>query len=143
MVEFRLFENKSHCNIEINTTLEIEEVLLLKGDCALLLSEWFYRVKSGHLKDKTGEYDYFIKCYGEDLLDIILALELVLSEDTDKDLLCLYYFPPSYSKTYKSKEIFTEEYYANLNEVKNLLEEIIPSNTLFNRERVFYYNISW
>ena len=145
-LNFILYENNSYNDVEIKKVYEIEEKLDLNDYQAVILTNWFYR-SGDELKHNYNQGSHYIECYGDDLWEIILALKKVLDEENEfkKDLLALHYFPVAYpvSNYISSIEMFGDEYYGDLKLVYEKLIGIMPSNSLDNRERQFYYNISW
>jgi hypothetical protein len=145
-LNFTLYENKSHNDVEIKKVHEIEEVLYLAYGQASILVNWFYRVRGNPLNDNYNEGDYYIRCYGWELWDIIVKLELILNEEDkyEKDKLALWYFPVSSPvKDGNNLEMWSALYYSALFDIYNSLKKIYSSNSVGNRERLFYYNISW
>jgi hypothetical protein len=147
-LDFKIYEDLNN-DVELTKPHEIEEKLYATEHKAMLIVNWFYR-KDGHignLKDMYGESTHYVKIYGDDIWEIILALEKVLNEEVEwkKDVLAYHYFPvlctiPSYLS---SVEMWSEEYYEDLNEIYVNLKKLMPNNSVYNKERKFFYNISW
>ena len=62
-----------------------------------------------------------------------------------KDLLAYHYFPVLYAipDYISSVEMWSEEYYNDLTEIYEILKELMPDNSIYNKERQFFYNILW
>lgn len=146
-LDFKLFEITSHKDVEIHTEHTIEEVGYFSNSKGMLLAEWFYRKNGRLLHDNINESYYYVKCSADDLLDIKGILKYILDTDDviEQKLLALNYFPTTYAEGYyvSSVEMFSEEYFNCLRGIYEKLSEIIPSDNLDNRERLFLYNISW
>jgi hypothetical protein len=39
--------------------------------------------------------------------------------------------------------MWSEEYYNDLTEIYETLKELMPTLSVYNKERTFFYNISW
>ena len=142
-MSFSLYENKGQNDVEMKKVLEIEAVQYLSNDDAMIIANWFYRKEGDRLRDTFSECYHYVQITGDDVLELIKALEKVL-EENDK-LLALHYFPvlyviPSYTI---GVEMWSDEYYACLRNILGSLKKVIPSNSVSNRERLFYYNIKW
>ena len=145
-MEFRLFENKSHNDVEFKREHKIEEVLYLSNGEASILVEWFYRVHGNPLKDNYNESNHYVQCYGWEIWDLIEKLALVLNEKDNykKNLLALWYFPVLCQVNDGDNfNLWSAVYYNGLFNIYNELKKIYSSNSIDNRERLFYYNISW
>ena len=146
-MEFYLYENNSYNDVEIKTVYEIEEVLHLSNDKGMLLANWFYRKDGDELKKHFMGNSHYVVCDGDDVWDIIVMLNKVLSEPegANRDLLALHYFPVVYQiPTYMSSvEMWSEKYYEDLKVIYESLIKVMPNNALVNRERLFFYNIKW
>ena len=146
-LDFTLYENNSYNDVEIKKVYEIEEIMYLSNHQAMLLTNWFYREDGDELKHNYNQSRHYVECYGDDIWEIIKALKKVLDEtdEVKKDLLALHYFPvvTPISNYVSSIELWSEGYYEDLELIYEKLIGIMPSNSLDNRERQFYYNISW
>lgn len=147
-LDFKIYEDLNN-DFDLTKPHEIQEKLYLTNHKAMLLVNWFYRKDAhiGNLKDVYGESNHYVKFYGDEIWEILLALEKVLNEKVDwkKDLLAYHYFPVLYTipNYVSSVEMWSEEYYEDLNEIYVNLKKIIPSLSVYNKERKFFYNISW
>ncbi len=148
VLQFNLYEELNH-DVELDKPHQIIECLTFDENKGMLLMNWFYRkdVHVRNLKEVYGENRHFVEIYGEDIWDIILALAKVLNElvGWKRDLLAYHYFPviysiPSYNK---GVDMWSDEYYTDLKEIYNQLYELVDSDNVYNRERRFFYNISW
>ena len=146
-LDFKIYEVLNNY-VDLTEPHEIQEKVYLENHQAMLIVNWFYRkdVHIANLRDVYGESNHYVKIYGGDILEIMVALEKVLNENLDwkKDLLAYHYFPvldttPNYVS---SVEMWSDEYYEDLNEIYLCLKELIPSNAIYNKERKFFYNIS-
>ena len=142
-LDFYMYEDKSTI-LEGDQPHEIQEVLYLSNYKGMLLANWFYR--KDMMKDVFGESSYYIEIFGDDLNEVISALELVLTEKLDwkKDLLAYHYFPVLYHipNYISSVEMWSDWYYDALKEIYGLLKQIIPDESIYNNERRFFYNVS-
>lgn len=144
-LDFTLYENKSHNDVEIHKEHTIEEVLYLSNRKAMIIVNWFYRINGSQLLDNFNECKHYIEVSGEEIHDIIIALERVQSTDFPfKERLSYHLFPILYPIVdVNSVEMWSEEYYNILDDLLKDFKQLYPSNDINNRERLFYYNISW
>lgn len=147
-LDFKIYEDVNN-DVDLTAPHEISEKVYLTQHKAMLIVNWFYRKDAhiGNLKDVYGESTHYVKIYGDDIWEILLALEKVLNEEKEwkKDLLAYHYFPVLYTipNYVSSVEMWSEEYYDDLTEIYEILKELMPTNSVFNKERKFFYNISW
>lgn len=143
---FTLYEVTSHRDVEIKNEHTVKEVFCVESTQSMILSNWFYRLHGNGLMNSFMESSYFIQIDGEDLLDLMSCLELILNEksDIDKKLLSSHYFPLVYVMrgNTEGKGMWSEHYYTDLKNIYDDLKVILPSNSVENRERLFLYNIS-
>ena len=147
-LDFKIYEDITN-DVDLTAPHEISEKVYLTQHKAMLIVNWFYRKDAhiGNLKDVYGESTHYVKIYGNDIWEILLALEKVLNEETEwkKDLLAYHYFPVLYTIPHyvSSVEMWSEEYYNDLTEIYEILKELMPTNSVYDKERKFFYNISW
>lgn len=147
-LDFKIYEDVNN-DVDLTAPHEIVEKVYLTQHKAMLIVNWFYRKDAhiGNLKDVCGESTHYVKIYGDDIWEILLALEKVLNEEVEwkKDLLAYHYFPVLYTipNYISSVEMWSEEYYNDLTEIYETLKELIPTKSIYNKERKFFYNISW
>jgi hypothetical protein len=147
-LDFKIYEDLNN-DVDLTSPHEIEEKVYLTQHKAMLIVNWFYRKDThiGNLKDVYGESNHYIKIYGDDIWEIKVALEKVLNEEVEwkKDLLAYHYFPVLYTipDYISSVEMWSEEYYNDLTEIYETLKELMPTLSVYNKERTFFYNISW
>ena len=147
----KLFEVASHNDVEMTAEHIVKEVLVLTGDCAIFLSEWFYGKYGSGLIGDYRESNHYVTVTGDGLLELLKVLEYVLL-DNDANKLnqyvkAVYYFPIHYTGlnldlSYTLKP-FTDEYITALKELYTSLKTVIKDDDILNRERLFLYNISW
>lgn len=146
-LELKIYEVTNHNDILIHDEHTLKEVLSLNGFEAFLVVEWFYNTKGRCLHDNIREKDFYIKSYGFELIELINILNKILQEKEDikKNLLALNYFPTTNINSYYiiPVDIFSMEYYDSLVNIYNKLKEIIPSTSINNKERLFFYNVTW
>ena len=147
-LDLTFYEVKNHDWDTHQKKHEIEEVLCLSNDAAMLIVNWLYRNDNGKM---TGNYLDYHNIYheigGYKLVDLYKNLKKVIqAEDNKKDNYALFYFPCLYTidDWISSVEMFSEAYYAKLEYLyetfdKFLMGEEAPSPS----NRLFFYNISW
>lgn len=144
-LDFYLYENKSHNDVEIHKEYVIEEVLYLSNRTAMIIVNWLYRLKGDKLMDNYDESSHYVEITGEEIYDIILSLEKVQSTEYPfKNLLAYHLFPVLYPVVdVNTVEMWSDEYYGILDDLLIEFKKLYPSNDISNRERLFYYNIRW
>ncbi len=146
-LDLTIYELKNHDTTKEQKKHEIEEVLYLSNDTAMLMVNWLYRNDDGKLSGNYLNYqDIYHQIGGYKLIDLYKNLKKVIQADTKKDVYALFYFPCLYTVDdwVSSVEMFSEAYYADLEFLYETLDEFLfgenkPSPT----QRVFFYNISW
>lgn len=147
-LDLTFYEIKNYDWDKVQKNYEVEEVLSLTNDQAMLIVNWLYRNDNGKM---TGNYLDYHSIYhqlgGYKLVDLYKNLKKVIDAPADKkDVYALFYFPCLYTidDWISSTEMFSESYYNDLERLYNLFDEFImgeeapsPSN------RLFFYNISW
>ena len=127
---------------------DVEEVLYLSNDIAMLLLNWLYRNDSAEV---TGNYlklhDLYHKIDGDTLKEVYENLEKVLKAPKDKqDLYALFYFPCLYTvdEWISNVEMFSKYYYHDLEYLYEHIGNLLKADNVEHPyRRLFLYNISW
>ena len=127
---------------------EIEEVLTLSNNRAMLVVNWLYRNNNGKMSGNYLDYyNIYHKIYGETLVDLFKNLKKVINASNDKrDTYALFYFPCLYTidDWVSSVEMFSEAYYYDLQVLYEIFDEFLLGEEVPSpNQRLFFYNISW
>lgn len=147
-LDLTFYEVKNYDYSKVQKNHEIETVLELSNDLAMLIVNWLYRNDDGKLTGNYLNYHYiYHQIYGDKLVDLFKNLKKVIKADEDKkDTYALFYFPCLYTidDWASSVEMFSESYYHNLEDLYELFNELLlGKDSISPNNRVFFYNISW
>lgn len=146
-LDLTIYELKNHDTKKEQKKHEIEEVLYLSNDTAMLMVNWLYRNDDGKLSGNYLNYhDIYHQIGGYKLIDLYKNLKKVIQADTKKDVYALFYFPCLYTVDdwVSSVEMFSEAYYNDLEFLYETLDEFLfGENKPSPNNRMFFYNISW
>ena len=146
-LDLTIYELKNYDTTKEQKKHEIEEVLYLSNDIAMLMVNWLYRNDDGKLSGNYLNYhDIYHQIGGYKLIDLYKNLKKVIQADTMRDVYALFYFPCLYTVDdwVSSVEMFSEAYYADLEFLYETLDEFLfGENKPSPNNRMFFYNISW
>lgn len=147
-LDLTIYEVKNYDPHNYQTKFDIEEVLCLSNDRAMLILNWLYRNDSAKV---TGNYhklaNLYHEIYGYTFKEVYENIKTVLNAPEDKkDTYALFYFPCLYTvdEWISNVEMFSEYYYADLECLLELIGKLFKGdNVKHPDDRLFLYNISW
>ena len=146
-LDFTLYEIKDYDWANCQEKFDVEKVLYLSNQNAMLVVEWLYRNHIREINDKGKECYMFFQVTSDELRALVANIELVLGESDSirRDVLAACYFPVKYTipDYISSVEMFSEEYYYCLDYIRDKLSSVLNSSTSFKDTQMFVYNIEW
>lgn len=147
-LDLTIYELKNYDPNNVQKKFDIETVMYLSNDTAMLLVNWLYRNDEAKL---TANYlklnSIYHEIYGYKFKEVLENLKTVLNASVEKkDTLALFYFPCLYTvgDWISNVEMFSEYYYNDLEYLHEQLGKLLKGdNAKHPDKRLFLYNITW